>query len=166
MSTNQNPTPGPSRQPGSLHPEIRSVVSLTILHAQKIYFSGPLIRRIERQPDGHKPSKDDGWTEVWAQLGGTTLSIWDMAEIQEASRQGKEVPPTYVNVTDAVRISFLSLSSALIITSLSKSLVLSLSQHLSPNNGIQTSLLSTPLVPISSSSPAHQYPHSFHGLPL
>lgn len=106
MSPNQNPTPGPSRQPGSLHPEIRSVVSLTILHAQKIYYSGPLIRRIERQPDGHKPVKDDGWTEVWAQLGGTTLSIWDMAEIQEANRQGKEVPPTYVNVTDAVRIAF------------------------------------------------------------
>ena len=106
MNASQNPAPGPSRQLGSLHVEIRSVVSLTILHGQKIYFSGPLIRRIERQPDGHKPAKDDGWTEVWAQLGGTTLSIWDMAEIQEASRQGKEVPPTYVNVTDAVRIAF------------------------------------------------------------
>jgi len=93
-----------SSSSSSLHPEIRSVVSLTIAHAHKIYFSGPLIRRIERQPDGHKPTKDDGWTEVWAQLGGTTLSVWDMAEIQEASRQGKEVPPTYVNVTDAVRI--------------------------------------------------------------
>jgi len=112
MSPNQNPTPGPSRQPGSFHPEIRSAVSLTILHAQKIYYSGPLIRRIERQADGHKPAKDDGWTEVWAQLGGTTFSIWDMAEIQEANRQGKEVPPTYVNVTDAVRIA-LSLSFCL-----------------------------------------------------
>lgn len=88
-------------QPAPLHPEIRSVVSLTIAHAHKIYFSGPLIRRIERQPDGQKPSRDEGWTEVWAQLGGTTLSIWDMKEIQEASRHGKEVPPAYVNVTDA-----------------------------------------------------------------
>lgn len=79
-------------------------MSLTVAHAHKIYFSGPLIRRIERQPDGQKPAKDEGWTEVWAQLGGTTLSIWDMKEIQEASRQGKEVPPAYVNVTDAVRI--------------------------------------------------------------
>lgn len=110
----QSPGPGSPRQaqsspaPAPLHPEIRSVVSLTVAHAHKIYFSGPLIRRIERQPDGQKPSKDDGWSEVWAQLGGTTLSIWDMKEIQEASQQGKEVPPTYVNVTDAVRFYFYS----------------------------------------------------------
>jgi hypothetical protein len=71
-------------------------------HAQKVYFSGPLVRRVERTPDGAKPAKDDGWLDVWAQLGGTTLSVWDMRAIEEASRQGKEVPPTYVNVTDAV----------------------------------------------------------------
>lgn len=87
--------------PPPLHPEIRSVVQLTIAHAHKIYFSGPLVRRFERQPDGHKPTKDEGWTEVWAQLGGTTLSVWDMKEIQEASKQGREVPPSYINVTDA-----------------------------------------------------------------
>jgi CCR4-NOT transcriptional complex subunit CAF120 len=60
------------------------------------------VRRIERQPDGQKPTKDEGWTDVWAQLGGTTLSIWDMKQVEEASKQGKEVPPTYVNMTDAV----------------------------------------------------------------
>ncbi|KAJ6508021.1 hypothetical protein C8R47DRAFT_1174345 [Mycena vitilis] len=91
----------PQAPPPPLHPEIRSVVQLTTAHARKIYFSGPLVRRIERQPDGQKPHKDEGWTEVWAQLGGTTLSIWDMKQIQEASAQGKEVPPTYVNMTDA-----------------------------------------------------------------
>ena len=85
-----------------LNPEIRSVVKLTNAHAHKIYFSGPLIHRFERQPDGQKPNKDEGWTEVWAQLGGTTLSVWDMKEIQEASKQGREVPPSYINVTDAV----------------------------------------------------------------
>jgi CCR4-NOT transcriptional complex subunit CAF120 len=66
--------------------------------------SGPLIRRVERLPDGHHPIKDEGWRDVWAQLGGTTLSIWDMKEIDEASKQGKEVPPTYINVTDAVSL--------------------------------------------------------------
>ncbi|KAH9846672.1 hypothetical protein C2E23DRAFT_898508 [Lenzites betulinus] len=89
--------------PGSIptmHPEIRSVVQLTLAHAHKVYFSGPLVRRIERQPDGQK-SKDDGWREVWGQLGGTTLSVWDMEEIREASKQGKQVPPAYINVTDA-----------------------------------------------------------------
>lgn len=91
-----------TQAPPPLHPEIRSVVQLTIAHAHKIYFSGPLVRRLERQADGQKPHKDDGWTEVWAQLGGTILSVWDMKEIQEASKQGKEVPPSYINVTDAV----------------------------------------------------------------
>ena len=31
--------------------------------------------------------------------------VWDMEEIEEASKQGKEVPPTYVNVTDAVSLA-------------------------------------------------------------
>ncbi|KAH7884450.1 hypothetical protein F5I97DRAFT_1456898 [Phlebopus sp. FC_14] len=87
--------------PPPLHPEIRSVVQLTLAHARKVYFSGPLVKRIERQPDGQRPIKDEGWIEVWAQLGGTTLSIWDMREVDEANKQGKEVPPTYVNMTDA-----------------------------------------------------------------
>ena len=89
-------------QATQLHPEIRSVVNLTHAHAHKVYMSGPLVRRIERLPDGHHPTKDEGWRDVWAQLGGTTLSIWDMKEIDEAIKQGKEVPPTYINVTDAV----------------------------------------------------------------
>ncbi|KAJ3502700.1 hypothetical protein NLJ89_g8766 [Agrocybe chaxingu] len=99
--SSQSPTPAPAPTAPPLHPEIRSVVQLTVAHAHKIYFSGPLVRRIERQPDGQKPHKDEGWMEIWAQLGGTTLSVWDMKEIQEASKQGKEVPPSYINVTDA-----------------------------------------------------------------
>jgi CCR4-NOT transcriptional complex subunit CAF120 len=89
-----------------LHPEISSVVMLTHDHAHKVYMSGPLIRRVERLPDGRRPIKDEGWRDVWAQLGGTTLSVWDMEEIDEASKQGREVPPTYINVTDAVSLYF------------------------------------------------------------
>ncbi|KAI9066236.1 hypothetical protein FKP32DRAFT_1673985 [Trametes sanguinea] len=100
LTRSQTNMPPPAPIP-PLHPEIRSVVTLTLAHAHKVYFSGPLVRRYERQPDGQKPSKDEGWREVWAQLGGTTLSVWDMAEIREASKQGKQVPPTYINVTDA-----------------------------------------------------------------
>lgn len=90
-----------------LHPEIRSVVQLSVAHAQKIYYSGPLIKHTERQPDGHRPTKDEGWRDVWAQLGGTTLSIWDMKEIEEASKQGQEVPPSYINITDAVSFIYI-----------------------------------------------------------
>ncbi len=101
--TSSLPSPGQS-QTMQLHPEIRSVLTLTHAHAHKVYMSGPLVRRVERLPDGHHPIKDEGWRDVWAQLGGTTLSIWDMKEIDEASKQGKEVPPTYINVTDAVSL--------------------------------------------------------------
>jgi len=93
-------------QATQLHPEIRSVVNLTHAHAHKVYMSGPMVRRIQRLPDGNEPTKDEGWRDVWAQLGGTTLSIWDMKEIDEASQLGKEVPPTYINVTDAVSHDF------------------------------------------------------------
>lgn len=77
-------------------------MQLTLAHAHKIYISGPLVKHIERQPDGQKPARDEGWRDVWAQLGGTTLSVWDMKAIEEASKQGKQVPPAYINVTDAV----------------------------------------------------------------
>ncbi|KAJ6486733.1 hypothetical protein C8R45DRAFT_995676 [Mycena sanguinolenta] len=96
----EQPPPTPHLIP-SLHPEIKSVVQLITAHARKVYFSGPLVRRIERQPDGRKPTKDEGWMDVWAQLAGRTLSIWDMKQVQEASAQDKEVPPTYINMTDA-----------------------------------------------------------------
>lgn len=62
------------------------------------------MKRVERLADGSHPAKDEGWTEVWAQLGGTTLSVWDMKKIAEANKQGREIPPAYINMTDAVSI--------------------------------------------------------------
>jgi len=102
QSHDQEPPP---THEAPIHPEIRSSVSLTMAHTQKIYFSGPLVYKHDRNPDGHKPHKD-GWHEVWAQLYGTTLSIWDMEEVKIANHQGKEVPPSYVNITEAVRLTF------------------------------------------------------------
>ncbi|KAF8339564.1 uncharacterized protein EI90DRAFT_2253521 [Cantharellus anzutake] len=55
----------------------------------------------ERNTDGSRSSRDGDWHEVWAQLGGTTLSVWDMLKIEDARRRGSQAPPTYVNVTDA-----------------------------------------------------------------
>src|SRR5258707_2196340 len=68
----QPQTPPPTQQ---LHPEIRSVVQLNHAHAHKVYFSGPLLRKLEHNTDGQKPIKDEGWTEIWDQLAGTTLSV-------------------------------------------------------------------------------------------
>jgi CCR4-NOT transcriptional complex subunit CAF120 len=89
-----------------LHPEVRSVASLVAAHVQKIYFSGPLVYKLDRNPNDYEPHEDGGWREIWAQLGGTTLSIWDMGEVKIASQQGKEVLPSYVNITEAVRPPF------------------------------------------------------------
>ena len=91
-----------------LHPEVRSSVSLTTAHMQKIYFSGPLVQILHKNPDGRKPHKDDGWRNVWAQLYGTTLCIWERGEVEVeiANQLGGEVPPLYVNITEAVRSPF------------------------------------------------------------
>lgn len=101
------PTAGGSTS-RQLHPEIRSVVALSTAQAHKIYFSGPLVKHVERHSDGRIVGKDEPWREVWAQLGGTTLSVWDMKEIEEANKRGAEVPPTYLNITDAVRQELLA----------------------------------------------------------
>ncbi len=103
--TSNSPSRQSSASASQLHPEIRSLVQLNVGHAYKIYYSGPLVRRVDRLPDGQKATKDEGWTDFWAQLGGTTLSLWDMKQVQEASKQGREVPPTYINMTDAVCVS-------------------------------------------------------------
>jgi hypothetical protein len=159
------PASQPAPQP--LHPEIRSVVQLTLAHAHKIYFSGPLVRRYERQPDGQRPAKDEGWKDVWAQLGGNTLSIWDMKEIEEASKAGKEVPPSYVNTTDAVS-SYGARNAVHFLTSqysLCNCWDLSLRQQRQARLlfDIQMFLLSIPLDQIYCSSPAHQQQRSCHG---
>ena len=88
--------------PSSLHSKIQELYSA---HAHKVYYSGPLFRRIARLPDGSKPKTDEGWTEIWAQLSGTTLSTWNLKDCQEVSKQGKEVPPSYIDITEAVSYS-------------------------------------------------------------
>ncbi|KAH7341572.1 hypothetical protein B0J17DRAFT_765613 [Rhizoctonia solani] len=90
---------GPTGIP--LHPELRSVLRLNSVHQQKIYYSGRLSKRVERGTDGSRPAKDDGWIDIWCQLGGVTLSIWNMRAIEEANARGEQVPPQYINVTDA-----------------------------------------------------------------
>lgn len=148
--------------PQPLHPEIRSVVNLTVAHAHKIYCSGPLVRRVERQPDGQRPAKDEGWTDVWAQLGGTTLSIWDMKQVQEASLQGKEVPPIYVNITDAVCSDLCSRSLRVLTYHFSLFKCWDLSPYLRQKqhhrSGTPTFSLSTQLDPTSCFFPAHLRP--------
>lgn len=50
-------------------------------------------------PEG-KPNTDRTWTECFAQLVGTVLSLWDAAELDAAGEDG-EVLPKFINLTDA-----------------------------------------------------------------
>ncbi|THH30013.1 hypothetical protein EUX98_g4163 [Antrodiella citrinella] len=80
---------------------MRSMLQLIASHDQKIYFSGPLIRRVERQPNGQKPADNKGWRDSRGQLEGTTLALWDVKEIEEAREQGRQAYPQYINIADA-----------------------------------------------------------------
>ena len=43
---------------------------------------------------------DRNWTECFAQLVGTVLSLWDAAALDAAGQDG-EVAPTFINLADA-----------------------------------------------------------------
>lgn len=47
-----------------------------------------------------RPNPDRTWTECFAQLVGTVLSLWDAAELDTAGEDG-EVLPKFINLTDA-----------------------------------------------------------------
>jgi CCR4-NOT transcriptional complex subunit CAF120 len=47
-----------------------------------------------------KPNSDRNWTECFAQLVGTVLSLWDAAALDAAGQDG-EVAPTFINLADA-----------------------------------------------------------------
>jgi hypothetical protein len=84
----------------SLHPEILSIGSLAAAHAQNVYFSGRLAHKVESVTSDSYPREDKSFHDVWAQLSGTTLSI---EKLNTFGRRDEKVPPTYVDVTDAVR---------------------------------------------------------------
>lgn len=47
-----------------------------------------------------RPNPDRTWSECFAQLVGTVLSLWDAAELDAAGEDG-EVLPKFINLTDA-----------------------------------------------------------------
>jgi hypothetical protein len=47
-----------------------------------------------------RANPDRTWTECFAQLVGTVLSLWDAAELDAAGEDG-EVLPKFINLTDA-----------------------------------------------------------------
>lgn len=85
-------------------PELRSALFLQDAQQRKIYMEGYLSRRDALGADGkplhpHDPKK--AWHLCFVQLSGTVLSVWSVAQMDQAAREGREVPPTYINVTDS-----------------------------------------------------------------
>jgi CCR4-NOT transcriptional complex subunit CAF120 len=60
-----------------------------------MYGTGALTGRL-----GGRPSPDRTWTECFAQLVGTVLSLWDAAALDAAGSEG-EVEPIFINLADA-----------------------------------------------------------------
>lgn len=54
----------------------------------------------DNTPADGRPNPDRTWTECFAQLVGTVLSLWDAAELDAAGEDG-EVLPKFINLTDA-----------------------------------------------------------------
>ncbi|KAH8918626.1 hypothetical protein BT69DRAFT_1338008 [Atractiella rhizophila] len=75
------------------------------LHSgRKFYVEGWIFRRIELDPGGKQTKPMDPnsqWDKFFAQLAGTTLSVWNSREMEDAAKRGQTVPPTYINLHDS-----------------------------------------------------------------
>ncbi len=55
LNNNNAPLPNPNQQqPSSFTRKIRSIIQLSTAHAHKVYFSGQLVKHVERQTDGRR----------------------------------------------------------------------------------------------------------------
>lgn len=63
-------------------------------------FLAPRLHKLTNCYTEGKPNADRTWTECFAQLVGTVLSLWDAAELDAAGEDG-EVLPKFINLTDA-----------------------------------------------------------------
>jgi CCR4-NOT transcriptional complex subunit CAF120 len=80
-------------------PELQPIFSFLNSHSNKLYQEGYFLKLDDQNTQG-KPNPDRTWTECFAQLVGTVLSLWDAAELDAAGEDG-EVLPKFVNLTDA-----------------------------------------------------------------
>lgn len=80
-------------------PELQPIFSYLNSHGNKLYQEGYFLKLDDQNSHG-KPNADRTWTECFAQLVGTILSLWDAAELDAAGAEG-EVLPKFINLTDA-----------------------------------------------------------------
>ncbi|KAH6648368.1 hypothetical protein BKA67DRAFT_538410 [Truncatella angustata] len=80
-------------------PELQPIFTFLNSHGNKLYQEGYFLKLDDQNTQG-KPNPDRTWTEYFAQLVGTVLSLWDAAELDAAGEDG-EVLPKFINLTDA-----------------------------------------------------------------
>ncbi|KAL7628378.1 hypothetical protein AAE478_002580 [Parahypoxylon ruwenzoriense] len=80
-------------------PELQPIFTFLNSHGNKLYQEGYFLKLDDQNTQG-KPNPDRTWTECFAQLVGTVLSLWDAAELDAAGEDG-EVLPKFINLTDA-----------------------------------------------------------------
>lgn len=98
-------------------PELQPIFTYLNSHSNKLYQEGYFLklndldtRKLRLQPDRSfvmlkyctegRPNADRSWTECFAQLVGTILSLWDAAALDAAGQDG-EVAPKFINLADA-----------------------------------------------------------------
>lgn len=84
---------------GDIEPELQPIFGYLSSHQNKLYQEGYFLKLDDQGVDG-RPKADRTWTECFAQLVGTILSLWDAAELDAAGADG-EVLPTFINIADA-----------------------------------------------------------------
>ncbi|KAF7949403.1 uncharacterized protein EAE97_002912 [Botrytis byssoidea] len=80
-------------------PELQPIFTFLNSHSNKLYQEGYFLKLDDQNIHG-KANTDRTWTECFAQLVGTILSLWDAAELDAAGQDG-EVLPKFINLTDA-----------------------------------------------------------------
>lgn len=80
-------------------PELLPIFTFLNSHQNKLYQEGYFLK-LDDQDSRGRPNLDRTWTECFAQLVGTILSLWDAAELDAAGDDG-EVLPKFINLTDA-----------------------------------------------------------------
>ncbi|KAK5192002.1 hypothetical protein LTR20_009922 [Exophiala xenobiotica] len=79
--------------------ELVPVFSFLSSHSNKLYQEGYFLKLNDLDTQG-RAYPDRNWTECFAQLVGTVLSLWDAAALDAAGQDG-EVAPTFINLADA-----------------------------------------------------------------
>ncbi|KAF7506628.1 hypothetical protein GJ744_011560 [Endocarpon pusillum] len=80
-------------------PELLPIFTFLNSHANKLYQEGYFLKLNDLDIAG-RPNTERNWTECFAQLVGTVLSLWDAAALDAAGQDG-EVAPTFINLADA-----------------------------------------------------------------